>query len=216
MILLAAVSTRLTTLQPSHLVLEGSANIGRWRCRTSSLDAQLQVDAGIEQINSLIDGITDATEIPVEGVPLPAFRLLVPIDAMRCANRLMEREMFQALGGTSHPSIEFRLREVPGAIRREIATGRYVVSVKGDLVVAGVTRSITFELSAWRLTPESFYVRAAIPLTMRDFGVVPPTSLFGIIRSRNEIMVYFDLRLATVETVTREAGRPIGLTDAWP
>lgn len=196
-ILLASASTQFTTLQPSHLVLDGSANIGRWRCQTSTLEAQMSVEADLEEINAVIDRAGEAAVVPVEGVPIPRFHLRVPISAVRCVNRLMEKEMFRALRGAAHPAIEFRLREVQGAIRRE-TEGRFVASVKGDLMVAGVTRSIVLELSAWRLSPESYYFRAAIPLRMRDFDVTPPTSLFGIIRSRNEINVYFDLRLTTV------------------
>jgi hypothetical protein len=36
----------------------------------------------------------------------------------------------------------------------------------------------------------------AIPLLMTDFGITPPTGLFGLIRSRNEITVRFELMVS--------------------
>jgi hypothetical protein len=35
--------------------------------------------------------------------------------------------------------------------------------------------------------------RGAVAMRMTDFGIKPPTGLFGLIRSRNEITVRFDL-----------------------
>ena len=197
--LILGATTRLTTLQPSHLVLEGNSNLTHWRCRSTSLDALLEAEHRLDEINAAIDRIASESEVPASELPMPRFRLRIPIAEIRCGNRLMEREMRRALRGAEHPEIEFQLREIEGKIRHETVGRRYLANVAGDLTVAGATRRVRVEIHGWRLTPESFYVRAAVPLQMSDFGITPPTALFGLIRTRDEIRVYFDLRLAVRE-----------------
>jgi polyisoprenoid-binding protein YceI len=198
-LLLATASTQLMTLQPSHLVLDGSANVGRWRCQSRNLQSQMTVAATLPEINAAADRIAELAEVSVPSIATPEFRLRIPIAAIQCANRLMEREMSHALRSSAHPAITFELHDVNGPIRHEASSGRYSAGVEGDLTVAGVTKRIRFPINAWRLSPSSVYVRASIPLKMRDFGVQPPRSLFGLIRARDEIMVYFDLRMSVVE-----------------
>lgn len=194
-LLFSTAVTQLTTLQPSHLVLEGSSNVTQWRCRSSSLDAVLELDQPLGEINTAIDALAGETDIPEPPFRSPRFHIRIPVAAIRCGNRLMEREMLRALRGREHPVIEFHFRDVAGGIRHDPAAGRYTASVTGDLTVAGTMRPITLVVHGWRLSPSSFYLRTSTPLRMLDFGVNPPTALFGLIRARNDIQVYFDLRL---------------------
>lgn len=198
-LLLSTAATQLTTLQPSHVVLEGSSNVTHWRCRSNTVEAALELEQPLAAVNAAIDAAAAETEIPQPSLRTPRFHLRVPVAAIRCGNRLMEREMLRALRGREHPQIEYRFRGLAGSIRHEPGSGLYVARVDGDLTVAGVTRPVTLEVQGWRLSPTSFYLRTATPLRMLDFGVKPPTALFGLIRTRNDVRVYFDLRLAVAK-----------------
>jgi hypothetical protein len=50
-------------------------------------------------------------------------------------------------------------------------------------------------VAAQRLSPTRFRIRAELPLKMTDFGVTPPTALFGAVRAHDALEVRFDLTL---------------------
>lgn len=179
---------------PSHVMLAGSSNLRRWRCRTDSLDVQLDVDASLERINEAIDAFARDRATPA-ALPPVRFVLRVPIGRFACGNALIERDMARALNAAQHPFIEFRLTGTEGPVTYEEAGGRHTGMVIGELSIAGVRRRAAIPLQAWRVDSDTFYFRAVVPLRMSDFSVKPPTALFGLIRARDEVTVYFDMRL---------------------
>lgn len=106
--------------------------------------------------------------------------------------------MRRALGAARHPQVEFMFREVSGTLTHDLDTGLYHAGISGDLSMAGRTRRIEVKASVRRLSRTRFQVRAELPLRMTDFGIVPPTALFGAIRARDDLTVSFDLRLEVV------------------
>lgn len=198
---LGAEQTRLGAGPSSAVVLDGSSNVAAWQCRGSSMDARVLVATSPTHLNAVIDRIEDGNvgawmAAPESGrFPLPEFTLRIPVSAFRCGNRAMESDMRRALKAQDHPSIEFALRELRGGIRHDIDAGTYAARIAGDLSLAGVTRRLEISVSAVRLSPTQFRLRAALPLRMTEFGVKPPTALFGAIRARDDLTVRFDLLL---------------------
>jgi hypothetical protein len=196
-----AEPTRLTAGAASAVVLEGSSNVTDWRCRGTSMDANMLVEASADHINTVIDRIEDGNigvwmSDPSRGrFPVPDFHLRVPVTSFRCGNRIMEGDMRRALKADDHPHIEFVFRELRGGVQHDVDTNLYHATIAGDLSLAGRTRTIDVVVSAERISRSSFRIRAVLPLQMTDFGVTPPTALFGAIRARDRLTVSFDLIL---------------------
>ena len=161
----------LTASPSSEVVLDGSSNVADWRCRGTAIDAEMTVAAA--DLNEVID-----------------FDLNIPVNTFRCGNRVMESDMREALKADRHPNVTFSFREV---LESDVVGNH--VTIVGDLTLAGVTRKIDLNVSAQRLSRTSFRVRATLPLRMTDFGITPPSALFGAIRARNSLTVRFDLIL---------------------
>lgn len=198
---LAAGSTHLTAAPNSAVVLEGRSNVAAWKCRGSSMDARMAIATSPEHINAVIDRIEDGDMAvwmtnPSRGrFPAPEFGLRVPVSTFRCGNRVMENDMRHTLHSDTHPHVKFLLQRVKGGIRHDIDRGIYHAVIAGELELAGVKRTIDVDVSAQRLSRNRFRFRAEVPLKMTDFGISPPSALFGAIRARNELRVRFDLTL---------------------
>ena len=194
-------TTRLLAAPPTTLVLEGSSNVSRWRCQGTSIVASMTVAAPIEKINAVIDHVEDGNiavwmSQPDEGrFPRPEFEMVIPIAGFHCGNAVMERDMRQALRAGRYPSIEFRFEELRGVIEHDIDRNEYGVTVAGELIMAGVRREIELPVIAQRVGRDRFRIRAAMPLRMTDFGVKPPTALFGIVKAHDDLVVRFDLTM---------------------
>jgi hypothetical protein len=200
----AGASPSATTLIPaatSTLVLEGSSNVTDWRCSGSSLQGEMNVAAPLDKINAVIDRIEDGNigvwmANPSEGrFAQPQFRMRIPVANFRCGNKVMERDMSQALKADRHPVIDFQFTELRGNVNHDLDSGNYQATIAGQLVLAGSTREVEVLVTAERLARDRFRIRAELPLRMTDFGIQPPTALFGMVKAKNELLVRFDLTL---------------------
>lgn len=197
----ASEPTRFAAGARSAVLLEGSSNVATWRCRGTSMDADMRVEASAEHINAVIDRIEDGNiaawmSDPSRGrFPAPDFHLQVPVASFRCGNRVMEGDMRRALKAGDHPRVEFTFRALRSGIHHDLDTGLYHATIAGVLSLAGQTRPVNVAVSAQRVSSTSFRIRAVLPLQMTDFGVTPPTALFGAIRARDALTVTFDLML---------------------
>ncbi|HEX7154222.1 MAG TPA: YceI family protein [Thermoanaerobaculia bacterium] len=197
----AAQATRLAAGSGSAVVLDGSSNVKDWQCRGTSVDALMVVPTSPSHLNAVIDRIEDGnigvwmSNPSAARFDPPDFRLRVPVSTFKCGNRVMESDMRRALKAEANPHVEFAFRGMKGGIRHDVDTGLYHADITGDLSLAGVKRTITLTLAAQRLSPTRFRFRAVLPLRMTDFGVTPPTALFGAVKARDELTVRFDLTL---------------------
>lgn len=196
-----ASETLFTPGAASRLILDGSSNVTDWRCSGTTLDAELTVAAPIGKINAVMDRIEDGNigvwmHDPAAGrFPAPKFRLRVPVSSLRCGNPMMERDMSRALKADVYPSIEFQLTGLRGGVHHDIDRNTYSARIAGELVLAGSRREVELDIVASRTAPNRFRIRAELPLRMTDFGITPPTALFGMVKARNELVVRFDMTL---------------------
>jgi len=199
--------TRLTPVDTSELVLDGASNLAPWRCSGRTLDAQMVVAASLAQINHIIDHIEDGNVAVLIAdpskarIPEPSFVLRVPISTLRCGNKIMERDMNHALRADRFPEIEFRFTALHGVVNHDIDEHTYRFIIGGVLTLAGVARNIEVCVVAARLAPQRFRIQAELPLRMTDFGIAPPTALFGVIKSHDDLRVRFDLVLQASEAM---------------
>ena len=200
----AANQTRFTPAAASRIVLDGTSNVKDWSCSGTTLDGELTVAAPIDKINAIMDRIEDGnigiwmSDPAAARFPAPAFTLQVPVASLRCGNAMMERDMNRAMRAEIHPTIEFRFTGLRGGVHHDIDANTYSVRVAGDLVLAGARRTVELTITASRLDANRFRIEAQLPLRMTDFGIAPPTALFGMVKARDELVVRFDMTLEVV------------------
>jgi hypothetical protein len=197
-----AAITRLAIAPGSSLRLDGKSNIAHWQCRGTTMSGSMEVDAPIDKINEVIDRVEDGNisvwmSDPSAGrFPQPRFGLSIPIDSLRCSGgRPMEHDMRDAMKAERHPLIEFQFTGVAGEIEHDLDAHLYRTAITGSLSLAGTSREIELSVVAERLTHRRFRLRSRLPVRMSDFGIEPPTALFGLIHADDALAVEFDLVL---------------------
>jgi hypothetical protein len=200
-----AGSTQLVIAPRSSLILSGSSNVTGWRCTGTTLEGRMDVAAPVEKVNEVIDRIEDGNigpwmSNPAAGrFPQPRFDLTIPITSLRCTGgRPMEKDMTRALKADRVPTITFRFAGLRSGITHHIDDRQFEATIAGQLSLAGVTREISFPVTARRLSRSQFRLTADMPVRMTDFGVAPPTALFGVVKAANELSVRLDLTLEVV------------------
>ena len=71
-----------------------------------------------------------------------------------------------------------------------------VLAASGSLHLDGADRPIDLEIAVKRQPDHSFRVSAELPVRMTQFGIRPPSGLFGLIRSRDALRIRFNLQFA--------------------
>jgi len=100
----------------------------------------------------------------------------------------MDKNIYKALKSDNFPKIEFRSKNL--MIEGNEMTG------KGPLTIDGQSKEIDVSFKFIKKN-EKYIVSASIPLIMTDYGIKPPTAVFGMIKTGDEIKLEILLSLKT-------------------
>lgn len=93
----------------------------------------------------------------------------------------MDKKMHEALKSDEHPKVVFKLKEVSDSN-----------IIKGKLTMAGHERSIEIPVKM-SSDSSSLNINGKYTITLKDYGMEPPTAMFGQIVVGDTVTVNFDL-----------------------
>jgi len=184
----AVMPLRLAVRPDSRLWLEGSSNLRDWRCDATTLDASIDLDDNASY---------DASEGAI--ARLRRVQVRVPAHALTCGRSQMDNIMYKALRVDDQPEcrqIVGRFEVVPGPSDPD-----HSLVMQGSLRIAGQERPVRVPVIVQQQRDGSLRAQGALPILMTDYGITPPTALFGILRTDNRIVVKFDLLVDRASTI---------------
>ena len=169
---------RLAVRADSRLWLEGTSNVRDWRCDATSLDASVDIDDAAHSMTSTANRIRRV-------------QVSVPTHALTCGRSQMDHIMYKALHVDDAPEC----RQIVGRFEvvSTAASGQPTLVMQGTLRIAGRERVVRMPVEFEEQTDGSVRAKGALPILMTDYGISPPTALFGVLRTENRIVVKFDL-----------------------
>lgn len=174
------VANEMLVLQPqSRLWIDGTSSIRSFSCKAGEVNAAVEA-VGPNAIPQLLTG-----EKGVKTV-----RVTVPAELLDCGNGTMNEHMRKAIKLSEHKSIEFRLADYEVAKNAESVSG----TINGTLLLGGVTKPITLKAEG---EPQGamLHVTGSYELDMTEYGLKPPTLMFGRIKVGKTVKVNYDLLL---------------------
>ena len=174
------VANGLLELQPqSRLWIDGTSTLRSFSCKAGEVNAVVEA-GGPDAIPQLLTG--------EKGVK--AVRVTVPAEGLDCGNGTMNEHMRKAIKLSEHKSIEFRLTDYDVTRSADGVTG----TINGTLLLGGVTKPITMKAEG-KDEGGMLHVIGAYDLKMTEFGLKPPTLMFGRIKVGETVKVKYDLLL---------------------
>ena len=164
---------RLELRPESRVWVDGTSNKNDWTVKATELSGfvHLQVKG-------------DVLEITGGGFTVAARKLVSEHGV------IMDRLMQGALKSGTHPSIIY---ELVSAAVTPLAPGKYAVATQGRVTIAGVTKDVAQTVSAERLPDGRLRFTGSQPILMNEYGMTPPTAMFGALRAGNRVVVNFEL-----------------------
>jgi polyisoprenoid-binding protein YceI len=185
---------RLNVRPDSRLWLEGSSNVRDWRCDATTLDASIDVDDSAEPVGSPTTSRVRRVQVRVQ------------THSLTCGRSQMDNIMYKALHVDDAPEC----RQIVGhfeVVPDGDDTNRSLV-MQGTLRIAGRERVVRVPVAVQEQRDGSVRAQGALPILMTDYGITPPTALFGVLRTENRIVVKFDLRVDRPATVASAESEP--------
>lgn len=124
------------------------------------------------------------------GADIQSIRMVMEVRSIKSEmGSVMDNKTYKALKGDADPKITFLLGE-PVTLSRMVE-GSKVVLVKGTLTLAGITRAVTMSISSFLASQGKISIEGEQKINMTDFGVKPPSALFGTMRAAPDITIHF-------------------------
>lgn len=172
---------RLPVRADSRLWLEGTSNVRDWTCKATAMEALIAVDAA--SVDSRDD---DAIAKSLRGVDV-----IVPVRMLKCGDRHMEANMYEALKAPKPPAVGYIIADFE--ILPSLVGDDLTVDAVGKLSVAGAERPVRMTVKTERLGDGTRRARGTVPIRMTDFGIVPPRPWFGVLRTADKVLIQFEI-----------------------
>jgi polyisoprenoid-binding protein YceI len=174
------VANEMLVLQPqSRLWIDGTSSVRSFSCKAAEVNASVEA-SGSNAIAQLLAGDRGVKTVRVE----------VPAEKLDCGNGTMNEHMRKAIKLSEFKSIEFRLTDYAVARNADGVAG----TIDGTLLLGGVTKPVTLQATG---KPEGgmLHITGSYDLDMTEYGLKPPTLMFGRIKVGRSVKVNYDLLL---------------------
>ena len=176
------VANEMLELQPqSRLWIDGTSTVRSFSCKAGEVNAVIEA-SGPNAIAQLLTGDKGVKDV----------RVTVPAERLDCGNGTMNEHMRKALKVADNKTIEFRLTDYDVTRGTDGIAG----TINGSLVLGGVTKPIALKAEG---KPEGgmLHVTGSYDLNMTEYGLKPPTLMFGRIKVGETVKVKYDLLLTS-------------------
>ena len=176
----AQTTARVTVAPESKLWIEGTSNLHGWSCTAEKFDAVIELDA------AAVAELATATPKVLKRVEVK-----VPVKSLKCGHGGMDDNLYKALKADDDTGHQLH----PGDVRRRARRdrGAFTLKTNGTLAIAGKENKLTMDVVAMRLPDGTVKATGVVPIKMTDFGIKPPTAMFGTLRTGDEVKVNFAL-----------------------
>jgi polyisoprenoid-binding protein YceI len=155
------------------VTIEGSSNLRDWK-----------------EIVGQVTGDMTAAVNPDGSMELILIRIKMQVLSIKSdMGRVMDNKTYEALKATAYPEILFTVK-TPLKIT-PFSEGRQPINLVGDLFLAGVYRPVVMQVKTLAVDHDKLLIEGSENIRMTDFGVKPPSALFGTMKASPDITIHF-------------------------
>jgi polyisoprenoid-binding protein YceI len=187
-------TARVAVAPDSKLWIEGTSNLHGWSCKATTLDAAVELDA------------TTANEVAVAPPKsLKRVHVKVPVKSIKCGHGGMDDNLYKALKADESPDISYIMATFDAAPGD--AKDSFTLHTVGTLTVAGKENNVTMDVTATRMPDGTVKATGMVPIKMTDYGIKPPTAIFGRLKTGDEVKINFELSVGA-KAIAAATGQP--------
>ena len=195
----SASAIRLLLDPGSEVTIEGTSSLHSFHCKTNKIMAYVDVDPGYTK---------DLTKI---ARPIVSVKVNIVVRTLSCGNGQMDKNMYNTLKADENPLIKYTLSGYD-ILDGSASPTAFAANTTGTLMISGQEKSVAIKINAERLSDGKATAKGEQAVLMTDFGIKPPSFMFGRLKVGNKIIVKFNLKagpelLAQLAAVTNRSGQ---------
>ncbi|MFV1884432.1 MAG: YceI family protein [Balneola sp.] len=161
-------------LEESKLRINGTSNLNDFEC--------------IYEDEIEPDTLTHNVEVRDTSIAVQGDDISLKIDSFNCGKRGINRDFRKTLKSDVYPNIEIELLSI-------VSPNGQPTLANIATTLGGVTREYTIVLRDYEFLDDLVIVSGTNEINMTDFGISPPTALFGMIKVKDQISIDFTLSI---------------------
>lgn len=177
----------------SKIWIDGTSNLHDWSCKATQLDATVELDASAA-----------ARVAAAAPKALKRVEVKIPVRSLKCNHGGMDGNVYKALKADDDPEISYIMASFDAAPSE--GADSFVVHAVGTLTIAGKENKIDMDVTATRLPDGTVKATGMVPVKMTDYGIKPPTAIFGRLKTGDEVKVNFELNVGAKAIAAALAG----------
>jgi polyisoprenoid-binding protein YceI len=187
-------TARVAVAPDSKLWIEGTSNLHGWSCKATTLEAAVELDAAT------------ANEVAIAPPKsLKRVQVKVPVKSIKCGHGGMDDNLYKALKADESPDISYILATFDAASGE--AKDSFTLHTVGTLTIAGKENNLTMDVIATRMPDGTVKATGVVPIKMTDYGIKPPTAIFGRLKTGDEVKINFELSVGA-KAIAAATGQP--------
>ncbi len=155
-----------------EITIHGTSNLHDWNETVGKVTGDLN-----GSLNS--DGSFDLNEVKIK----------MDVYSIKSESSAMDNNTYKALKADANPEIIFTLTAPVKSIK--ITSNESAISIKIDITIAGVTKAVIMRVKVFMPEPGKLIFQGSQLLKMTDYGIDPPTALFGALKTGDNITINF-------------------------
>ena len=186
---------KYVTQPGSRLWIEGSSTINDFNCRARLVKGFAFIhskDNLSEKFSKGFKKDKDKDEVVVT----------VLVHSLDCGLDAMNEDMYRAMKASQFPILRYDLIDAH-LISSADSSGWFDLATKGDLTIAGETNAVDIIVKVQNLPNGAFRLVGNKNLSMKDYGIEPPSHLWGLVKAHNRLKVFFDLIVAIEKPISQ-------------
>jgi len=156
-----------------EVTIDGTSNLRDWKEKVGDVTGEMTA-----VVND--DG----------SVELRSIRICMKVLSIKSdMGRVMDNKTYEALKAATYPEIQFTVSAPIQLV--QVRDCQTAFPVKGDLALAGMSKPVTMLVTTFEIRQRNLSFEGSQRINMSDYGVKPPSALFGTMRAAPDITIHF-------------------------
>lgn len=162
----------------SKVWIDGTSNRSDWTVHATELEGHVKMNP---EMSAATPGVEEV-QLKVTSKKIVSRK-----------STIMDRLMYGALKADDHPEIVYELTSVESVTPSDDDPNAFVMQTLGNLTLAGQTKEIEMIVTGVIQDNGQVVFTGQHALSMPDYGIKPPTAMFGALHTGPDVMVHAEL-----------------------
>ena len=177
--------TSYSATDGSEFRVDGTSTLSDWTATTQQVEATVQLS---EDFTS--------QAVPANGTTVEEVSIRIAVSSLDGGRgQTMNDKILNAFQASVNPDIVYELETATVTGPDPEDGQRFLMTSQGTLNMAGQSHPIEVPLTGKKQADGSYLFQGKVPVKMTDYGMEPPSAMFGQIVSGDKVVVGFDLKV---------------------